>query len=109
MTIDKCQEVYSLFEGRHELPENNGAIFDSTFAERMSRHAHNTPALRIVIKESLTQVGRKAIMQEDTINLIVTGMTPALCWFINASKAKRINTWHFNRDTGKYFLLPINK
>lgn len=106
--LDLTQEVYSLFEGRHELPKNNGAIFNNNFTDKLSLYAHSS-ALRTTLRSTLTKEGKIAINEENTINIIVTGMTPALCWFINASRAKRINTWHYNKDTEKYFCIPIVK
>lgn len=77
--------TYSLFSGRHELPENQGAIcqafdFDS----------------KTVIK---TELWDKAL-QDQSCRLYVTGLTPALTQFI--AEYKERNTMAYSGISAGY-------
>ena len=70
--------TFCLFEGRHELPTNEGAICTSfDFATKK------------VVKSDLWQ---EAIKEIDC-KIIVTGLTPALTEFISEWS----NNWTYNR------------
>lgn len=63
------ENVYCLFEGRHELPSNKGAIcssFDFT-----------------TFKVERSSLWEEAVASDD-VTIIVTGLTPALTEFIRA-------------------------
>ncbi len=81
--------IVSLFEGRHELPTNEGAIcsdFDfSTF------------------KAVRTELWEKCIdrLYKDTVKLIVTGLTPALCEFL-VEAVNNNSSFHTGYQIGEY-------
>lgn len=64
---------YALFEGRHQLPENEGAICQSFDFVSKS-----------VVK---TELWDKAIDDKECM-LLVTGLTPALTQFISEYKSR---------------------
>jgi|AACY02.16.fsa_nt_gi hypothetical protein len=93
--------VYSLFSGRHKLPENNGALF--------SDFDFNT------FKGVETENYNKAIETLNnggTVAVIVTGLTPALTQFIahafrvrNESPHRSnatLSLQHYDRESGDY-------
>ena len=91
------KKYYSLFEGRHELPENEGAVFSEFDFETF------TP--------KFTEVGCWVIAGRNTEhNVYVTGLTPALCFliekFVEINKFQKLNSklvlWHYDRDTNSY-------
>jgi len=95
-------KTYSLFEGRHELPENQGAIctsFDFTTNK--------------VVKSPLWDEAIEACRRGENVELYVTGLTPALTQFIGHSWSAYHNMWadgginltllHYNSQTGEYW------
>jgi hypothetical protein len=78
MAIEKNFKTFCLFEGRHELPTNEGAICTSfDFITKK------------VVKSELWKIARN----EPHCKIIVTGLTPALTEFIS----DWCSEWTFNR------------
>ena len=61
--------TYTLFNGRHEMPANEGAICESF--DFVSKTVVKTP------------LWDKAIYSDEEVTLYVTGLTPALTQFIS--------------------------
>ena len=97
-----------LFEGRHELPENEGALYKS----------FNFNTWKGIIADK--ELFEKAVLcatncynNNEWLQLYVTGLTPALTDFIK-TVYRNAELWyervivnltllHFNRETGKYW------
>jgi hypothetical protein len=89
----KIENMYSLFEGRHELPFNKGAIFSSFSFDK-----------REGVKTSLYN----ELLNEGGM-LIVTGLTPALTEFLSEFsnsvnfKKNKLTLLHFDSNTKTYW------
>lgn len=96
--MEKNNEVkYSLFEGRHKLPDNEGALFsDFNFVsfEGVKTEKYHLALLNLV-------KGIKVV-------LYVTGLTPALTEFIKDAFDNKAEGYgslvlmHYNSKTEKY-------
>jgi hypothetical protein len=85
--------TFCLFEGRHELPKNQGALCSSFDFDSMT--ANKTQAWH----ESMEMLCRG-----EEVSVLVTGLTPALTMFISeAMKAGgSLTLLHFNNKSGLY-------
>lgn len=95
------KRTFCLFEGRHPLPENEGALCsDFDFAEFSP------------VKSPLWDEALKEIAEGDPIQIIVTGLTPALTTFLKdvasiddgalISNSGYLTLLHYNSQTGEY-------
>jgi len=97
------KQTYCLFAGRHELPENSGAICEKFNFETF-------------------QVEKSPLWKEAAIcqncEIIVTGLTAALTQFISewvnvnirdnyASREKSLALLHYNAETREYITQDI--
>lgn len=95
-------EIYvALCESRHDIPMAiNGSIFPETVEDPMDFEGmyRHVDAVLGVVANRIT-----------TLNLYVTGLTPALLETVNWCHDNNIKcvTWHFNRATGEYKELPM--
>lgn len=93
-------KYYALLEGRHPLPNVEGAVYDGfdfkEFKPILSKHF--SPALECLSKG-------------EDVYLYVTGLTPCLTHFLGYAVAERDNCFgamgslyllHYNRDTEEY-------
>lgn len=91
------ENVYCLFEGRHDLPNNKGALFTGfnflTFEPEKSEN----------FETAVSEYSRG-----HDLTVIVTGLTPALTWFLSYliretdSDRGELILLHFDRDTQEY-------
>ncbi len=124
---------FELVESRHETPAINGAIFRQYNIDvainylnkgkaTLFAHVLETAAFSRVFdvckdngwtwedpewdEDDMTP---EYLPKKLTINLFVTGFTPALVAVINMCKCNGItlNTWHYNKDKEDYFYYPI--
>ena len=96
-----------LCRGRHSIPgATDGAVFENTLADIAAVLEMEETALKRL--SSLIASKNKAI---DTLNLYVTGFTPALVATINAAHrlGLKIILWHYNRDTDNFFPQEVMK
>ena len=125
---------FSLIDSRHEIPmANNGAILSQTDINRALMYLNKGKATLFAHTLETAAFNRvfnicqdKGLTWEDpwwdgedmipeylpkglTINLYVTGFTPALIAVINMCQYNCItlNTWHYNKDSGDYFYYPV--
>jgi hypothetical protein len=86
-------KTYSLFSGRHELPENEGALFNSF--DFVSFKGNKT---------ELYNKAKEELRNEKEVSLIVTGLTPALTEFLSETKnlKGKLFLLHFNAETKTY-------
>ena len=99
-------KTYTLFEGRHELPSNEGAIFSSFDFD--TKKGVETPLYWEAMSASI----------KGGIKLIVTGLTPALTQFLRSVKLSAVNSHdcneeddtsanvtllHYDRETNSYW------
>lgn len=85
-------EVYSLFEGRHDIPENKGAILSSfDFSE-----FRNVPNPQVYMHA----------MEATHLGIIVTGLTPALTELLKERQEYKpegsITLFHFDKGSKGY-------
>lgn len=125
---------FELVESRHEIPmANNGAILsqsdidkaltylnkgkENLFSQILETAAFNR-CFNICKANGLTYINYwdegddmvpEYLPKDLVINLYVTGFSPALVAVINMCKCNNIslNTYHYNKDTGDYFLYPV--
>lgn len=97
---EKPQDTYSLFEGRHNLPENRGYLFSD-----FNFNSFNG------VKTDFYHEALDRIIKGEEIKIIVTGLTPALCEFINdvIKYHKSVILLHYNRDTDEYVSQKIGE
>lgn len=67
---------FSLFEGRHELPANEGALCSAFDFESFS-----------AVKTDLWSAALESLKKGQDITLYVTGLTPALTEFLGEARA----------------------
>jgi hypothetical protein len=82
--------TYCLFQGRHELPENNGAIcsdFDFKSFE--------------VVKSPLWDEALSEISEGKEVSILVTGLTPALVQFLNECEGE-VTLLHYDNSIRGY-------
>ena len=84
------KRTFTLFEGRHELPTNEGALFSSFDFE--TKRGIKTPLF-------------DEFVNSHTPKLIVTGLTPALIEVLSVLKEqeKWCTLLHFDSATGSYW------
>jgi hypothetical protein len=107
--METITKTYALFEGRHELPPNEGALclgFDF--------------ATRRVVKSPLWDEAIETLCKGGQVSLIVTGLTPALTQFLSEAVTERIEYYacfedaygihrgtllllHYDSQTGQYW------
>ena len=88
------KSLFCLFKGRHPLPKNKGELFQSFDFNTFKG-----------VPTSYYAMALNSLSQHKTVNILVTGMTPALTQFL--SDAVRIQKgdvilWHFNSNTKQY-------
>jgi hypothetical protein len=88
--------TYCLFEGRHELPENEGALFLEFDFETFRG-----------IKTNNYFEALKEIARGQQVTVLVTGLTPALTEFISDAIHVNVNQGslillHYNSEKKKY-------
>lgn len=95
-------KTYCLFEGRHELPQNEGAIctsFDFTT---------NTVVKSELWNQALENMG------PNPVKIYVTGLTPGITQFISEAICYQVKHYgeylhgwiillHYNSSTGEYW------
>lgn len=84
-------KTFSLFSGRHELPENLGPICESF--DFVNKQANKS------------DLYNEAVTYNGTVKLYVTGLTPALTEFL-AQRMKGNNSTillHFDNSTNTYW------
>lgn len=92
----------ALCESRHEIPEaTDGAIYPAEIANPM-----DFGVLREIARDSLTPAFVDGV---KTVNVYVTGLTPALLSVINYCRECNVKcvTYHYDRSSGKYLPLPM--
>ena len=124
---------FALVESRHDTPAANGAILSqsdvdkalgylnkgkTTLFAHVLENAAFSRTFSVCKKYGWTWTDPEwdgddmipeFLPRKLTINLFVTGFTPALVAVINMCKCNGItlNTWHYNKDNGDYFYYPI--
>ena len=101
--------TYTLFEGRHDLPENLGAIcsgFDFKAKNAVKTH-HWVDALNFFCLKT-EQISSARQIAAAELRLIVTGLTPALTEFIcECAKRKHLHPklilCHYDKETDSYW------
>ncbi len=79
---------FVLFAGRHDMPDNEGAVFQSFSFEKMEG----------VYEKNFTEYMKTT----NEVTIYVTGLTPAVIQVCRDYKNKKIIFLHFNRDEGNY-------
>lgn len=106
MIADQREIHVALCASRHDIPEAvNGSIFPEVIEDPMDFDGLFNTARKMLIP---------LLAGVETVNIYVTGMTPALLQCINVVKTYNklghnvvINTWHYNRNDGTYKCLPM--
>ena len=110
---------WGLVQGRHDIPDIDGYIFDDVIEDPLDFHTLAVKADNWASKLydwlDIEWINHVAIPQnqyldtheggEWTIHIYVTGLTSALLAVIGAFgrwDCTGINFWHYNRDTGEY-------
>lgn len=97
------REIYvALCESRHEIPAAiNGSIYPREISDPM-----NFGLLREIARDILNPAFMQGV---TTVNVYVTGLTPALLTVINYCRECGVTcvTWHYNSATGEYQPLPM--
>lgn len=90
---NKSVKTYCLFSGRHDIPENEGALFDSFNFENFV--PIGTEKLDEVINH---------LKKGETVALYVTGLTPALTYFLSKIRKYegRIILLHYDKERQTY-------
>ncbi|MDR1101000.1 MAG: hypothetical protein LBL34_01365 [Clostridiales bacterium] len=88
------EQVYCLFEGRHELPQNNGVVFNAVV----------NPADIAGIEAQASDFVAKLGDDVDGITVYVTGLTVGTVSLIKAcaNKGVGLTLLHYNAATGEY-------
>lgn len=89
-------KVFALFEGRHELPANSGALYSNS----------TTGPQGLVRNENCFKEALTALEAGNPVQVICTGLTAALCDFIaEAIKVKNstLIVLHHDRETNTYW------
>lgn len=88
-------KVFSLFEGRHQLPDNEGALCSGFDFERFQ-----------AIPTKWWDKALGLLKEGEDIKLYVTGLTPALTQFLSYANMYRVKArvilMHYNSQTGEY-------
>jgi hypothetical protein len=112
--------VFCLFEGRHKLPENQGAIYSDFDFQKMKAKSklatltHGHPDSKqswLTVEDEIVNAFKKG---ECDLTVYVTGLTPALTQLISlvlplADNKNVFRLMHFNRDTNSYVPQIIGK
>ena len=89
--------IYTLFQGRHELPANLGAI----------RTDFNFTTKKVVKSEHWVSALTE-LYNGEIVYLIVTGLTPALTEFLSViDKNARLILLHYHNATKEYWQQPM--
>lgn len=83
----------SLFEGRHDLPENLGPLCSEFDFQNFK-----------AVKTDLWSAAKCT----KEVNLYVTGLTAALIQFIAEFQGERLNLYHYDRDSNSYKVQVLN-
>ena len=80
-----------LCDARHEMPENDGAIFDTTIDPLDVR--------------GLERIANRYVNGIEELTLYVTGLTVALVAVINACRIwnVKLTLMHYDRESGNYY------
>jgi hypothetical protein len=87
--------IFSLFDGRHPLPNNTGAIFSGFDFDRFApiRSSHYDTVVSL-------------LTSGDSVSLYITGLTPALTDFLSTvaeiDGRGVLTLLHFNSGTSSY-------
>lgn len=89
---NKNELKYCLFSGRHELPENEGAIFEEfNFSSYKG------------VRTKLFDQAVSALRSNKKVILYVTGLTPGLTEFLSETKQyQTLVLMHYNSQTREY-------
>lgn len=91
----------ALCASRHEIPEAvNGAIFPEVI---------NDPMDFCSLMDQIELELNPLLPTLRTVNVYVTGLTPALLQVINWCRVAGVTcyTYHYNRNSGRYNSLPM--
>ena len=92
--MDKIN-IFSLFTGRHPLPENKGAICSDFDFDRFR-----------AVRSSLWSEALHKLKDGQEVRLIVTGLTPALTEFLSEAfkenASGKLILLHYNSSTQQY-------
>lgn len=90
---NKNVKTYCLFSGRHDLPENQGALFDSFDFENF------VPVGTEKLDEAINHLEKG-----ETIALYVTGLTPALTYLLSKIRKYegKIILLHYDKEKQAY-------
>lgn len=97
LVIDYLEpRVFSLFEGRHKLPDNEGALCSGFDFETFQ-----------AIPTDCWGRALQTLSEGNDVKIYVTGLTPALTQFLSHVqrymwKAGDVILLHFNSQTGEY-------
>ena len=100
--------VFTLFEGRHTMPPNEGALCsDFDFSTKTAVRAEGwEKALNFFSINFKDALASKEDVNED-LAIVVTGLTPALTEFISVCVKRQyhrgLTLLHYNRDTDSYW------
>lgn len=81
-----------LIQGRHEIPNISGYVFDGDIED-------------VTDTEAMEATASKVLEGVDELHLYVTGLTVALTSVLNVCLREGIEVvlYHFDRDLGAYF------